>query len=198
MTKNLNKIRDEILEAALPDAPFNGWTWEAVRKAAETAGYKSDMAQAAFPGKLKDVLSHFSDWADRAMLQSLKEIDPENLKVRERIKEAVKARLVALQPYKEAERAAAAYWMRPLRKWEGARIIWRTADRIWDWAGDKSTDYNRYTKRGLLSGVLASTMLAWFNDKTPNLQPTLAFLDRRIENVMQLGKIVSPFKNRRP
>src|SRR5688572_22005043 len=155
MNKKITKIRDDILLTALPDIPFDGWTWEAVQRAAEKAGYKKDMASAAFPGKLKDALSHFSDYADRQMLETLKDTDPQELRIRDRVTLAVRRRLEALTPYKEAEKLAISFWVRPLRKWEGLRVCWRTADRIWDWAGDTATDYNRYTKRGLLSGVLA-------------------------------------------
>ncbi len=120
------------------------------------------------------------------MLDNLAKIDAGDLKVRERIRTAVMARLEALQPYREAERLAVAYWSRPFRVTRGGRLLWRTADRIWSWAGDTATDYNRYTKRGLLSGVLASTTLAWLNDE----DSAPAFLDRRIENVMQWGRLL--------
>ena len=50
---------------------------------------------------------------------------------------------------------AVAFWVRPMRKFEGAKLVWKTADKIWNWAGDTSSDYNYYTKRALLSAVIA-------------------------------------------
>ena len=47
---------------------------------------------------------------------------------------------------------------------------------------------------GLLAGVLTSTALFWLNDRSDDLTPTWAFLDRRIENVLRVGKIVGRFK----
>jgi hypothetical protein len=38
----------------------------------------------------------------------------------------------------------------------GARLLWEAADAIWRWAGDTATDENHYTKRLILSGVIAS------------------------------------------
>jgi ubiquinone biosynthesis protein COQ9 len=60
---------------------------------------------------------------------------------------------------------------------------------MWRWAGDTATDYNYYTKRTILSGVIASTRLVWFDDDDPEHQETQAFLDRRIDNVMQFEKV---------
>ena len=68
---------------------------------------------------------------------------------------------------------------------------------IWTWAGDDATDYNRYTKRGLLSGVIGATMAYWLqqNDDATNAK-TFAFLNNRIENVVTIGqntsKVIKP------
>lgn len=194
MTKNITKIRDDILLELLPGVAFDGWTWEGVRRAAPMAGHDPDMADAVFPGGLKDVIAHLSDYANRQMMAGLNMTDPQSLRVRERIRLAVQLRFEALQPYKEAERMAVTYWMRPLRKFDGIRLVWRTADLIWDWAGDTATDYNRYTKRGLLSAILTSATLAWLNDQGRDLTATMAFVDRRIENVMQFEKIKGKLK----
>ena len=37
----------------------------------------------------------------------------------------------------------------------GARLAWRSADRIWRLAGDKATDFNHYSKRTILIGFTA-------------------------------------------
>jgi len=95
-----------------------------------------------------------------------------------------------LNSYKDAVDQSLHFWIWPTRKLRAAKITWRTADVIWNWAGDDARDYNRYTKRGLLSGVIASTTIAWLNDASTNMDKTKSFLDRRIENVMKLGKVI--------
>lgn len=193
--KNTTQIRDDIMNALLPSVTFEGWTLAAARKAAQEAGYAPEMVDAVFPGGLDDIVAHFADKADRAMLAVIG--DGAGLKVREKITLAAQKRLQWLNGHKEAERAAVAYWMRPLRKYKGAKIVWRTADCIWAWAGDTSSDYNRYTKRGLLSGVLTATTLYWLQDEARNLSETFAFLDRRVENVLSIGKMIGSFKKAR-
>ena len=195
MSKTI-EIRDEILLAALPNVAFDGWTWEMVCAAAIDAGHSENVARAVFPGKMIDVLDHFADWADREMLKALEGVNPEDLRVRGRVREALLARFEALNSYKDAVNQSLHFWLWPTRKPRALKITWRTANRIWDWAGDTSTDYNRYTKRGLLSGVIVSTTLAWLNDDTQDRDKTKAFLDRRIENVMQLGKVVRSVKQK--
>jgi ubiquinone biosynthesis protein COQ9 len=190
--------RDHILETLLPDVAFTGWRWGAVEEAAVKAGLAAEMAAAVFPGGLADVVAHFSDWADRAMLRELAALGPETMRVRDRVAAGVMTRLEILQDYREAVRAALSYWAMPLRGPRAGGVVWRTADRIWDWAGDTATDYNRYTKRTLLCGVIGSTTLAWLGDDTADLAQTREFLDRRIENVMQMGKFIGKIKGRMP
>jgi ubiquinone biosynthesis protein COQ9 len=186
-------IKDAILESALPDIPFDGWGLQVIEKAAENAGYPRSMVASVFPGGIKDVIIHFSSWTDRRMLAHLRTRKTPD-KIRARISLAVRTRLEILAAHKEAERLAIAYWFGPFKKWDGAKLVWKTADAIWDWAGDTSADYNRYTKRALLSGVLSATTLFWLSDTSAEYQDSWAFLDRRIENVLSVGKIVGRLK----
>ena len=192
-TRNEN-IKTAILEQALPDVPFDGWTMELLERAAQNAGYETAMAVSVFPAGVRDAVVYLSYWADGKMLERLAACKNPPARTRDKIVLAVRTRLEVLAPYKEAERLAIAYWMRPLRKWEGAKLVWKTADAIWGWAGDTATDYNRYTKRGLLSGVLTATTLFWLTDASAGSQDSWAFLDRRIDNVLSVGKIVGRLK----
>jgi ubiquinone biosynthesis protein COQ9 len=194
MDQTNETIRDRILETLLPDIAFDGWTWKAAEQATIKAGYDRTMAAAVFPEGLPGVLDHFSCWADRRMLERLASIDTNQLKIRERIESAASARLDVLEPWKEAARLAARYRSVPHRAPHAARLVWRTADCIWQWAGDTSTDYNRYSKRALLAGVLASTAVAWLSERNDSLQDAKAFLHRRIDNAMGLGRLLGKMR----
>lgn len=187
-------IRDSILEHALPHIAFDGWTWDVALAAAESAGYDKAMARAVFPGALPDFVGHLSFWADQSMLAALRGTDPGALRVRDRIRLCVLTRLDILAPHKEAVRRAMTYWSVPTRSLMAARLLWRSADAMWIWAGDTATDYNHYTKRSLLSGVISTTTLAWLNDDSGENPTIEEFVDRRIENVMQFGKLVGRIK----
>ena len=83
---------------------------------------------------------------------------------------------------------------RPTRAPEAARLLWRTADRIWRALGDTSTDENFYSKRAILAGVLASTYARWFSDGSAGCEDTWVFLDARLANVMQFEKFKARLK----
>ena len=44
-------------------------------------------------------------------------------------------------------------------------------------------------KRATLGGVYSSTVLYWLGDDSPDAMATWAFLDRRIDDVMQIEKV---------
>src|SRR5258705_26466 len=89
---------------------------------------------------------------------------------------------------KEAARRAAALLSLPMHAALGAKLMYRTVDAMWRAAGDTSTDFNFYTKRGILAGVYGSTAMRWFNDTSADEKPTEEFLAARIDNVMQFEK----------
>lgn len=180
--------RDAILLAALPDVAFDGWTWGVLRRAAEAAGFLADEAEAAFPGGPVEAACWFSGWADRQMAASLAATDLKALKVRERVTLAVRRRLEVLIPYREAVRRAGSLLALPLHAGRAPHLVYDTVDAAWRAVGDGSTDYNFYTKRLLLAGVVTSTTLYWLDDRSEGLSDTWSFLDRRIANVMTLGQ----------
>jgi ubiquinone biosynthesis protein COQ9 len=192
--KSTVEIRDDILSKALPNVIFDGWSMDMINQAAQDCGYDDLTVRAAFPDGITDVLDAFADMADRAMLAALADVNADDLKVRDRVRTALIARFTYLNTYKDAVKESLKYWLHPLRKPRAAKITWRSADRIWDFAGDTATDYNRYTKRGLLSGIIASSTLVWLNDSSDDMDKTIRFIDGRIENVMQLGKIIGRLK----
>src|SRR6185503_8515340 len=75
-----------------------------------------------------------------------------------------------------------------------SRMMYRTVDVMWRAAGDTATDFNFYTKRGILAGVYGSVLVRWFNDTGEDETATEAFLDARIENVMQFEKFKAKAK----
>jgi len=196
MVTGTKNIQNKILQEALKDIAFDGLNWNTILRAAEKSGYDADVATSVFPDKVTSFLLYFSTWIDDAMLEKLKETDPETMKIRERVRHGVWVRLNTLEPHKEIIRLSLNYWMNPLRKPKAAKMVWKTADHIWKWAGDNAIDYNKYTKRALLTGVISATTLAWINDRSDNHEKTAAFLDRRIDNVLVVGKLAGKILNK--
>lgn len=188
------RFRAQILEAFTPHAARLGWTHAAFRAAVADAGLSEGEAKLACPRGAFDLFDAFANRADEAMLAGLSDLDLPSMKIRHRVRAAVQLRLEAQAGYKEAARAMTRALSRPDRTPEAARILWRTADRIWKALGDTSTDENFYSKRAILSGVLASTYARWFSDSSEDFAATWEFLDKRIENVMQFEKFKARLK----
>ncbi len=186
---NLAPVRDKILDAALPIVPFDGWSLPVLRRAAREAEIDLPTQLRALPRGVADLLDLFAQRCDDAMAKQLSRRNLKGLKIRLRVTEAVKARIETMTPHKAAahrglQTLSSAFYA-PL----GVRLLARTSDRIWRATGDTSTDVNYYTKRAILSGVYASTVLVYFDDQTPDHVETWEFLDRRIENVMGFEKV---------
>lgn len=185
----LRENRDRLLEAVLPHAAFDGWGRQALQAGAADIGLSADEAESLFPGGGVDMVSHWSDLVDRQLLVRLRAQDLIRMPVRERIAAGVMTRLEILEPHREAARLAMRLLMAPRNGPRAARLTWNTADVIWYAAGDTSTDYNRYTKRGLLSAVYVPTVLYWLQDRSPDLAETRGFLERRIREVLVIPKV---------
>jgi ubiquinone biosynthesis protein COQ9 len=181
------RLRARLLEALLEIAPFEGWGPGAVRQAAVAAGLSEGEAELAAPRGGADLIDALELWADDRMADGLTQEDWRAMKVRQRVTRAVALRLEALTPHREAVRRAVGANLAPWRALNPPRFVWRTADRIWRTLEDTSTDANWYSKRAVLSAVLASTFLAWLGaDGEASWRD---FLDRRIAGVMQFEKL---------
>ena len=179
---------EAILDAMLGRAAFEGWTASALAAAAGDAGKDKAVLAAAFPAGPADALRAWSQRADRKMRAAMEAPDFAGLKIREKVASAVRARLAVLKPHKEAARRAAATLALPIHAPLAADLAWQTADAIWRGLKDTSTDFNFYSKRAILTGVWLSTLAHWLGDDSDGEASTHAFLDARIENVMQIEK----------
>ena len=73
----------------------------------------------------------------------------------------------------------------------GKKLAWRTVDSIWtNIAMDKSTDFNYYTKRGLLLCVYNLASLYWISDESVDFADTKDFIVRRLDDTVTIGKKV--------
>ena len=122
--------------------------------------------------------------------------DLSEMRFRDKVAHAVKIRLELVQD-KEAVRRGATLFALPQNAVIGARLLWGTADAIWTALGDTSRDVNWYTKRATLSAVYSTTVLYWLGDDSIEHEETWAFLDRRIENVMQFEKVKGQMRDQK-
>jgi ubiquinone biosynthesis protein COQ9 len=192
--KDETGLKDAVLAAALKDAAFDGFTDSVLAKAGKIAGADKDDLARLFPDGPVSLIAYYSHSVDAEMDKVLAGMDLPKRKIRERIKLAVLTRLSILRPHKEAARRAAALLSLPMNAGLAAKLMYASVDAMWRAAGDTSTDFNFYSKRTILAGVYGAVLVRWFNDTGEDEKDTAAFLDARIENVMQFEKFKAKAK----
>jgi ubiquinone biosynthesis protein COQ9 len=179
--------REALLLEALKEVPFSGFSEESLRAAAERIGASPAEVASLFPEGAASLAGAFSHWADAQMAERMHLDAPQRM--RERIARAVRSRIEALAPHKEAARRAAAFLALPINAPLAARLGFDSVDAMWRAAGDRSSDFSYYTKRALLAGVYGATLIYWFSDASEDSAATWTFLDARIDDVMKIQKL---------
>lgn len=190
------RARAEIIAAALPNVPFDGWTPETLRRAAADAGYDPLTALRVFPRGPVEAIQAWVALADREMIAAYETHVRPDMKTHERVALAIRLRLERLAGQREAVRRALSLLALPHNAPLAAASVWRTVDAIWYAAGDTATDFNFYTKRGLLAGVYSATVLYWLEDKSEGCVETWRFLERRLADVLRLPQAIGRLRNR--
>ena len=174
---------------------FDGWTGrrDPGRRRGPGLGRRS-LALNAFPGGAAELIEAYSAWADRAHAGETFEpvwtwTDHEGCSEQGRSSRGQSPPRSRSSRRTGKRCAAEPGFPRSCRRNStlGLKCLYRTVDAIWYAAGDRSTDYNFYTKRLLLAGVVSSTLLCWLNDRSEGHAETWAFLDRRISQVVRVG-----------
>ncbi|MGZ9099001.1 MAG: COQ9 family protein [Brevundimonas sp.] len=180
-----DRMEQSVLDAALGHAPPLGWNSRQARAASAASGLSRGDEELLLPNGARDLAALLSRRHDDRALAELGEVEAKSLKMRERIARAVSARMEAGAADLEATRRCAAFLALPTNADLGLKLAWESADHLWNWAGDTATDWNHYSKRAILSGILIPALtMRWFDGK----DAAEAFVAARIENVMGFEK----------
>ena len=194
MTETAQNPKDQLLDAALMHVPFDGWSETTFQAAIADTGIDSTVANAVCPRGSVDLAVAYHKRGDALMIDRMNSEDLTEMKYRDKIAAMVRFRLEVVTD-KEVVRRGTTLFALPQHAGDGAKLVWGTCDAIWDALGDTSDDVNWYTKRATLSAVYSSTVLYWLGDTSDGHQATWEFLDRRIDNVMQIEKVKAQVRN---
>ncbi len=180
-----DEAEQRVLDEAVRLAPSAGWNAALTQRAAQAAGLSPGETQLLLPEGARDLAALLSRRHDAAALRTLAALDPGTLKIREKIRAGVVARLDAAGADAGVLRPLAAFLAFPTNLALALRLTWESADLLWRWAGDTATDENHYSKRAIVSGILVSTLAV---DMASGRESALTHLDARIDNVMAFEK----------
>ena len=77
-----------------------------------------------------------------------------------------------------------------------SKTLFQISDEIWFLSGDKSTDYNFYTKRFLLMKIYALTFSFFIFDRSEKFENTKRFLEKQIKLVLGFGRLKQKIKRK--
>ncbi|CAL1691965.1 hypothetical protein MMB232_02120 [Brevundimonas subvibrioides] len=178
-----DRTEQAVLDAAIRLAPTLGWSGRMVRAACAEAGLSQGDQDLLLPNGPRDLAALLSRRHDARALETLGE--PGTMKIRDKIFAAVSARMEAGAADLEATKKCAGFLALPTNADLGLSLAWESADHLWRWAGDTATDWNHYSKRTILSGILIPALtMRWFEGR----ERAEGFVRARIENVMAFEK----------
>ena len=193
MQPPIDPMLDQLVDAALPHVAFDGWSQATFDAALRDTGVQPAHARTLCPRGAVDLAIAYHKRGDAAMITALQAADLREMRFRDKVAHAIRLRLAAIDD-KEAVRRGTTMFALPHMAPDGAKLIWGTADAIWNTLGDTSRDVNWYTKRLTLSGVYSAVVLFWLGDGSLDGQATDAFIDRRIDDVMRFEKFKADAK----
>lgn len=179
--------KDDLLNAILPEVPFDGWSDTSFSRATEICGLTQSEARALAPRGAIDLAVAYHEKGDARMTEAMRSADLTGYRYSEKVAHAIWLRLQVIDDPEAVQRATSMFALPHLAPL-GSKMIWQTADAIWSVLGDTSDDFNWYSKRATLSAVWSSVLLYWLGDTSMGKEATRTFIDRRIENVMQFEK----------
>lgn len=193
----LEKLRGELALKVGENAVFDGWSQAAVDAAADQLGVDKAKARLAFPKRPEAMVAAWIEAVDAEMARRMPPEKLAPMRITERIRALIWTRLEIAGEAREAVRSGLSILAMPQNVGLGLSTAWHSADVMWRLAGDTATDFNHYSKRTILSGVYAATLLAWLDDESEGWADTAAFLDRRLADVGKFEKFKHQWRARK-
>ncbi|XP_032669585.1 ubiquinone biosynthesis protein COQ9, mitochondrial-like isoform X3 [Odontomachus brunneus] len=186
-------IKTKILDASLIFVSELGWSKQAITAGAESIGYPG-VTHGLFPGGGAALVHHFYSSCNRKLNEMLKkqvlaiQDDPSKPRKKpvQQARDAVETRLRMLTPYKKTWPQALAIMSLPPNAPIALANLLTLVDDICYYAGDRSVDFNWYVRRMMLATIYKTTELYMLQDISEDHKETWLFLDRRIEQALQI------------
>ena len=105
------------------------------------------------------------------------------------VKTLILSRLKASENYKSIIKTSLFFMAQPRNAYDAFTQVMKTSNKIWEIAGDTSSGGTFYSKRLILSGVYSSTLAHWLAKENRTIGESEYFLDRRLDDVKNIGKI---------
>ncbi len=185
--------RLQFIEVVAKNLATNGWNQKLLEKAELECGFEQGYHFILFQDGIRGAIRYFEAWQNKLMLDKLAENDMQPAKVREKIALALTLRIMQMEDKQLDAKAIAlqnsTYYGCLENTLFGAEMALSVCDNIWYYAGDKSTDFNYYTKRGLLLPVYLSAVMFYISDTSLGNVDTKNFIEQALANIINIASI---------
>ncbi|NWJ00432.1 COQ9 protein, partial [Crypturellus undulatus] len=195
------QLQHRILTAALEFVPEHGWSAEAIAEGAKTLGL-SAAAAGMFHNDGSELVLHFVSHCNTKLSEQLEQEqklvqlgETEKKTTDQFLRDALEARLRMLIPYIEKWPQAISILLLPHNIPSSLSLLTSMIDDIWHYAGDRSTDFNWYTRRAVLTGIYNTTELVMIQDTSPDFEDTWRFLENRVADAVNMDNTAKQVKS---
>ncbi len=189
----LKAAENRLAEATAPFIPDLGLNRMSVSAGAKAAGFNDAERDLIAPNGAADVAAVLWRGYDESALGPEVEGIVADMKIRQRIGYLLNAWLDAFAANEALAHRLVGCLMLPGHLGLYRRLLWATADRIWQLSGDKALDENHYSKRVIVCGILGTALISRLSR---GRDAQLEQIARNIDGVMQFEKFKAqmPFK----
>ncbi len=174
---------------------FNLMVLESMKDLNIDIKYKRRIETNFFPNGLMSLMIEMNNLINIFVVKKKKPRNFNYFRVNEKIKFYILKRLEVMESLKVPKKKILTLMMKPSSVKFSKKILFNIADEIWFLSGDKSTDFNYYSKRLILMKIYASTFVRFVFDNSFQNKKTKVFLDSQIAFTLSFGKLKGKIKD---
>ena len=176
--------QDKLAKLFIQEVPKFGWSRETLLHCAKKQKISTPNLALMFPSFEYDVLKYLIAQNNSLVEKNYNSFNNSRLKTRDKIKTIMELKFDSNAYLKDALPEMLKFLLRPGNIFMSIKMLHQNSDFIWKLAGDKSNDFNYYSKRGLLSMVYLATLIYWLNDKSNKGIGTKNFISKSVDGIV--------------
>ena len=176
--------QDKLANLFIQEVPKFGWSRETLLHCAKKQKLSTPNLALMFPSFEYDVLKYLIAQNNSLVEKNYNSFNNSRLKTRDKIKTIMELKFDSNAYLKDALPEMLKFLLRPGNIFMSIKMLHQNSDFIWKLAGDKSNDFNYYSKRGLLSMVYLATLIYWLKDKSNKGIGTKNFISKSVDGIV--------------
>ena len=189
---NLYNLRKKIFISSKQTIINNGWNENLFIKIAKNSKFSLNELNILFPDGYSSLLSFYIKEINYKIFRKVKKLNLSKLRTHEKVRKIILLKMKENQDEKKLIKKTFFTLILPKHSKMSLELLYEIVDEIWFLVGDKSTDFNFYSKRVILAAIYSSTLMHWINNN--DLKKTEKFLDYQLKKVSKIPKIKNKFK----